>query len=100
MKSPGGGGGGGVGGGGGLHNIHYATVSDSLPVEFNSTPNHNQFMAAMPIAAASQGFQFGAKRKGYGFFSRGKDGFQGKACWWLATNWGCVDFGFWFGAGV
>ncbi|KAF3962222.1 hypothetical protein CMV_013233, partial [Castanea mollissima] len=71
----------------------YATVSDSLLVEFNSSLNHNQFMAALPIAAASQGFQFGAKRKGFGFLSRGEDGFQGKACWWLATVWGCVDFG-------
>ena len=65
---------------GGLHNIHYATVSDSLLVEFNSSLNHNQFMATLPIEAASQGFQIVAKRKGIGFLSCGEDGFQGKAC--------------------
>lgn len=75
---------------GGLHNIHYATVSDSLLVEFNSSLKHNQFMATLPTEAASQGFQIGAKRKGFEFLSCGEDGFQGKACWWLADSLGLV----------
>ena len=84
-----------------LHNIPYATVSDSLLEEFNSSLNHNQFMAALPIAAASQGFQFGAKRKGFGFLSRGEDGFPREGL--LVASYSLGLCGYWilnFGLGL